>query len=383
MQWMFRLTNPSLTRIQPDEPLKVQTVLWLLGLFTVFSVAGMAFATDSLPLSAVVFIGIAAVAIVWLATFSWGNEGHQTAGDWLMVIVGLVGAWIGTLIPMLLDVPVASGEWISPWSLVGVLPATGAFRGTVGLVVWSQSIHPLNFVAKFLRNLPIILLTCVGISLVGASVSLSTGAGTLITSGAIILSVALPLGLYFYFAYSLMPELLIQQMNQVVQQLPNIVKSYTQQGSVPTIEHQQKLETQSNQAIFDTSAATSETLKSGTDREPEPAKVEVINEDSEQVIPLEDWAKQAPYLRTQFLFFIPLVVIPMLLMSVFYWTLMQNIGEICVKLLNTVAQFDLSATWGWDWLQGWGITWIIAILVAILKVIQNPLQWMSLIQTTS
>ena len=53
------------------------------------------------------------MAIVWLATYSWVGDGQKTAADWLMVLVDIVGAWIGTSVTAALDPrTITDGSWL-------------------------------------------------------------------------------------------------------------------------------------------------------------------------------------------------------------------------------------------------------------------------------
>jgi uncharacterized membrane-anchored protein YitT (DUF2179 family) len=54
-----------------------------------------------------------------------------------------------------------------------------------------------------------------------------------------------------------------------------------------------------------------------------------------------------------------------------------------VGAIEAIGQISTPVDWGWDWLKAWALTWLFTLLLAIVKISQNPLQWMSLIQTTS
>jgi hypothetical protein len=356
MQWNLRLTHPSIQHIQPDRPPQLFAILWAIGLFLICGCAGAAGATVAIPTSVLGLGAIAIIAIVWLATYSWVGNGQQTAGDWLMVLVGIVGAGIGTSVTVFLD-PHATTD--GSWLLIGILPITGAFRGTASLIIWSQSQSGEGSDSKLLKSLPIVLLSSIGIALVGFWWSMRAGWGQSIAILAIGLAMALPLGIYFFLAYSLLPSLFIDGMKQVIQQLPNFIGadgSPIQRGANPS------------------------------DRRPEtPTADRPEGSDNRSQIPnfsLDEWAK-SPQLKVQFLFYIPLLLIPLLLSSAIYWAISRGVGEVIVGAIEAIGQISIPVDWGWDWLKAWALTWLFTLALAIVKIFQNPLQWMSLLQTTS
>ena len=296
------------------------------------------------------------MAIVWLATYSWVGDGQQTAGDWLMVLVGIVGAWIGTSVTAFLD-PHATND--GSWLLMGILPITGAFRGTNSLIIWSQSRLGAGSDSKLLKSLPLVLLSSIGIALLGFWWSMMAGWGKSIAILTIGVAMALPLGIYFFLAYSLLPSLFIDGMKQMLQQLPNFIDADgnpIQRGVNP-------LELLPETPIAD---------------HPE-------GSDNRSPIPnfsLDEWAK-LPQLKVQFLFSIPLLLIPLLLSSAIYWAISCGVGGVMVGAIEAISQISTPVDWGWDWLKAWALTWLFTLVLAIVKIFQNPLQWMSLLQTTS
>ncbi len=319
--------------------------------------AGAAGAIVAIPTSVLIFGAIATISIVWLATYSWVGDGQQTAGDWLMVLVGIVGAWIGTSVTAFLD-PHATTD--GSWLLVGILPITGAFRGTASLIIWSQSRSGESSDSKLLKSLPLVLLSSIGIALLGFWWSMTAGWGKSIAILTIGLAMALPLGMYFFLAYSLLPSLFIDGMKQVLQQLPNFIDAEgnpIQRGGNPP------------------------------DLLPETpiADLPTNGSDNRSPIPnfsLDEWAKM-PQLKLQFLFTIPLLLIPLLLGSAIYWGISRGVGGIMVGAIEAIGQVTTPVDWGWDWLEAWALTWLFTLALAIVKIFQNPLQWISLIQTNS
>lgn len=356
MQWNLRLTHPSLQHIQLDRPPQFATFLWLIGLFIACGCAGAAGASAAIPISVLIFGAIAIMAIVWLATYSWVGDGHQTAADWLMVLVGIVGAWIGTSVNAFLD-PLATTD--GNWLLMGILPITGAFRGTANLIIWSQSRSGEASDSKLLKSLPLVLLGSIGIALLGFWWSMTAGWGKSIAILTIGVAMALPLGIYFFLAYSLLPSLFIDGIKQVLQQLPNFIDADgnpIQHGENPI------------EPLPETPIA--EGTKGSDNQSPIPN------------FSLDEWAK-SPQLKVQFLFYIPLLLIPLFLGSAIYWAISYGVGEVVVGLIEAIGQISTPIDWGWDWLQAWVLTWLFTLILATIKIFQNPLQWMSLFQTAS
>jgi hypothetical protein len=357
MHLNLRLTHPSIQDIQPDRPPQLFTFLWLIGLFLICGCAGAAGAIAAIPTSVIVFSAITIIAIVWLATYSWVGDGQQTAGDWLMVLVGIVGAWIGTSVTAFFDPRTTTdGSWL----LIGILPITGAFRGTASLIIWSQSRSGEGSNSKLLKSLPLVLLSSIGIALLGFGWSMTAGWGKSIAILTIGVAMALPLGIYFFLAYSLLPSLFIDGMKQVMQQLPNFIDA----------------EGNPIQRGANTSDRLSETTV---------ADLSTDGSDNRSSIPnfsLDEWAK-LPQLKAQFLFTIPLMLIPLLLGSAIYWGISRGVGGVMVVAIEAIGQISIPVDWGWDWLKAWALTWLFTLALAIVKIFQNPLQWMSLLQTTS
>jgi hypothetical protein len=335
MQWNFRLTHPSIQQIQIDRPPQLLAFLWLIGLFLACGCAGAAGAIVAIPTSMLVFGAMAMMAIVWLATYSWVGDGQQTVADWLMVLVGIVGAWIATSVTAFLD-PHATTD--GSWLLMGILPITGAFRGTASLIVWSQSQSGEASDSKLLKSLPLVLLGSIGIALLGFWWSTTAGWGKSMAILAIGMAMALPLGLYFFLAYSLLPSLLVDGVKQAMQQLPDFINANRPEGS-------------DNRSQIPDS-------------------------------PLDEWEK-SPQIKLLFLSYIPLVLMPLLFSSAIYWWILGGIGGLIVGAIEAIGQISTPVDWGWDWLNAWALTWLFTLILAIIKIFQNPLQWMSLIQTTS
>jgi hypothetical protein len=356
MKWNLRLTHPSIQHIQTDQPPQLFALLWLIGLFLACGCAGAAGAIVAIPTSVLVFSAIAIMVIIWLATYSWVGDGQQTAADWLMVLVGIVGAWIGLLVTAFLD-PHAMTD--RSWLLIGILPITGAFRGTASLIIWSQSRSGEGSDSKLLNSLPLVLLSSIGIALLGFWWSMTAGWGKSIAVLAIGLAMALPLGIYFFLAYSLLPSLFIDGMNRVLQQLPNFIdadSNLIQRGAnLPDL-------------LPETSIAD---YSEGSD-----------NRSPISNFSLDEWVK-SPYLKAQFLFYIPLLLMPLLLSSAIYWAITRGVGGVMVWAIEVIGQIPTPVDWGWDWLKVWALTWLFTLVLAIIKIFQNPLQWMSLLQTTS
>ena len=173
------------------------------------------------------------------------------------------------------------------------------------------------------------------------------------------LSMALPLGIYFFLAYSLLPSLFIDRVKQILQQLPNLIDA-----DGKPIQRD----------------ADSPNLRSET-----PVVDRPEGSDNRSSIPnfsLDEWAK-SPQLKMQFLFYIPFLLIPLLLSSAFYWTISRGVGGVIVEVIGAIGQVPIPVDWGWDWLQAWALTWLFTLVLAIVNIFQNPLQWMSLLQTTS
>ena len=347
MQWNLSLTHPSIQHMQPDRPPQLASILWLVGLFFACGCAGAAGAISQIPISILVFSAIAIVMIVWLATYSWVGDGQSTAADWLMVLVGIVGAWVGVSVNAFLDPHVTTDSWL----LMGILPITGAFRGTSSLIIWSQSRLGKDSDSKLLSGLPLVLLISIGFALLGFWWSMTAGWGKSSAILLIGLAMALPLGIYFFLAYSLLPSLFIDGINQVMQQLPNLLDA----DGKPLQHSENPPDLQS---------------ASSGDRSP------LAN------FSLDDWAK-SPQLKAQFLFYIPLLLIPLLLTSSIYWVIVYGMGGIIVGAIEMIGQISIPVDWGWDWLKVWALTWLFALALAIIKIFQNPIQWVSLLQTTS
>jgi hypothetical protein len=270
MQWNFRLTHPSIQQIKPDRPPQLSALLWLIGLFFACGCAGAAGAIVAIPTSVLGLGAIAMMAIIWLATYSWVGDGQQTVGDWLMVLVGIVGAWIGTSVTAFPD-PHAMTD--GSWLLIGILPITGAFRGTASLIVWSQSQSGEASDSKLLKSLPLVLLTSIGIALLGFWWSITAGWGKSMAILAIVVAMALPLGLYFFLAYSLLPSLLADGIKQAMQQLPDFIDANRPEGN--------------------------------------------DNRSKTPNFPPDEWEK-SPQIKLLFLSYIPLVLMPLLFSSVVY-----------------------------------------------------------------
>jgi hypothetical protein len=356
MQWNLSLTHPSIQHIQVDRPPQLVAFLWLIGLFFACGCVGAAGAIGAIPTSVLVLGAIAIIAIVWLATYGWVGDGHQTTADWLMVLVGIVGAWIGTSVSIFLD-PHATTD--GSWLLMGILPITGAFRGTASLIIWSQSRSGEGSDSKLLKVLPLVLLSSIGVALLGFWWSMTAGWGKSIAMFTIGLSMALPLGIYFFLAYSLLPSLFIDGVKQILQQLPNLIDA----DGKPI------------QRDADSPNLLSET----------PVVDRPEGSENRSPIPnfsLDEWAK-SPQLKMQFLFYIPFLLIPLLLSSAFYWTISRGVGGVIIEMIEAIGQVPTPVDWGWDWLNAWALTWLFTLLLAIVNIFQNPLQWMSLLQTTS
>jgi hypothetical protein len=356
MQWNLSLTHPRIQHIQIDRPPHPIALLWLIGLFLTCGCAGAAGEIVAIPTSVLVSGAIAMMAIVWLATYSWVGDGQQTAADWLMVLVGIVGAGIGTSVTAFLD-PRATTD--GSWLLMGILPITGAFRGTASLIIWSQSQSGEGSDSKLLKSLPLVLLSSIGIALLGFWWSMTAGWGKSIAILTIGVAMALPLGIYFFLAYSLLPSLFIDGMKQVLQQLPNFIDADgkpIQRGANPP------------DLLPETPIAD---RPEGSDNRSQFANFS-----------LDEWAK-SPQLKMQFLFYIPFLLIPLLLSSAIYWAIARGVGGVMVGAIEAICQISAPVDWGWDWLKAWALTWLFTLALAILKIFQNPLQWMSLLQTTS
>ncbi|WP_157259973.1 hypothetical protein [Chamaesiphon minutus] len=356
MQWNLRLTHPSIQHIQTDRPPQLFAFVWLIGLFLACGCAGAAGAIGVVPTSVLALGAIAIIAIVWLATYSWVGDAQQTAADWLMVLVGIVGAGIGVSVTTFLD-PRATTD--GSWLLIGILPITGAFRGTASLIIWSQSRSGEGSDSKLLKSLPLVLLTSIGIAILGFWWSMTAGWGKSIAVLTIGLAMALPLGIYFFLAYSLLPSLFIDGIDRFLKQLPNFIDAdgnpIQPSANLPDLTPETPIadrpERNDNRSQFSNFS-------------------------------LDEWAK-SPQLKAQFLFCIPLVLIPLLLSSAIYWAIVCGVGGFIVGAIEAIGQISIPVDWGWDWLKAWAFTWLFALALAIVKIFQNPLQWMSLFQTTS
>jgi uncharacterized membrane-anchored protein YitT (DUF2179 family) len=85
----------------------------------------------------------------------------------------------------------------------------------------------------------------------------------------------------------------------------------------------------------------------------------------------------------QFLFYIPLVLIPLLFSSLVYWAIARGVGGVMVGAIEAIGQIPISVDWGWDWLKVWALTWLLSLALVIVKIFQDPRKWISLLQTTS
>jgi hypothetical protein len=344
MQWNLRLTHPGIQHIQPDRPPQLVAFLWVIGLFLTCGCAGAAGAIVTIPTSVLGLGAIAIVAIVWLATYSWVGDGQQTAADWLMVLVGIVGAGMGMSVTAVLD-PRATTD--GSWLLMGILPITGAFRGTASLIIWSQSRSGAGADSKLLKSLPLVLLSSIAIALLGFWWSMTAGWGKSIAILTIGLAMAVPLGIYFFLAYSLLPSLFVDGINRFLQQLPNFIDADgnpIQPGANPP------------------------DLLPETPRADRPE-----GSDNRSPIPnfsLDEWAK-SPHLKAQFLFYVPFILIPLLLSSAIYWAIARGVGGLMVGTIETIGQISIPVDWGWDWLKAWAVTWLFTLALAIVEILQT------------
>jgi hypothetical protein len=357
MKWNLRLTHPSIQHIQTDRPPQLVALLWLIGLFLTCGCAGVAGAITAIPNSVLVVSAIAIIAIVWLATYSWVGDEQQTAADWLMVLVGIIGAVIGMSVTTFLE---SRATTDGSWLLIGILPITGVFRGTANLMIWSQSrLLGEGANSRLLRSLPLVLLSNIGIALLGFWWSMTAGWGKLPTILATGLAMALPLGVYFFLAYSLLPSLFTDEMNRVMQQLPNFIDA---DGN--------PIQPDANPSNLLPETPIADFPEGSENRSPIPN------------FSLDEWAK-SPQLKVQFLFYIPLVLMPLLFISAIYWAIARGVGGVMVGAIEAIGQIPISVDWGWDWLKVWVLTWLLSLALAIVNIFQDPLKWISLLQTTS
>jgi uncharacterized membrane-anchored protein YitT (DUF2179 family) len=54
-----------------------------------------------------------------------------------------------------------------------------------------------------------------------------------------------------------------------------------------------------------------------------------------------------------------------------------------VGAIESIGQIPIPVDWGWDWLKAWVLTWLCTLALAIVKIAQNPLKWLSILQTIS
>jgi hypothetical protein len=371
MRWNFGFNQSDLKQAKSFEPLKPATIAWLVMLLGVYAVAGMSLSRADVPVSIAVLVLLSAVALAWLKTYSWLTDMSQNLAGFLMPIAGVMAGLVGACVPMLLGQGKPTNIWYDNLPLLGLLPATAAFRGSLSVVNWIEPLQQAIPKLQFLNLFPLVLLlsTCFCLIFYGFA-----SAGMLNPGLAQILSiiiVALPTAGYLYLAYTLLPKLVGEQVDNFLSQLSSqspVMKDMLdkmKQGDKPI-----------DISVIDVAP---EALPGETAGEYKPSQNPDIPKN------LEDMAQQTPqghWLVQVLVLGIPLVI-GSLLLSYLYWKINQWLGAVLVFGMDLGLPGDVSVNWGWDWFKGWAVAWVVAVMIAIVRVAKRIKLWLSLLYTLS
>jgi hypothetical protein len=250
------------------------------------------------------------------------------------------------------------------------LPATAAFRGSLSVVNWIEPLQQAMPKLKFLNLFPLTLLlsTCLCLILSGfASSGIITAWLAQICS---IILIALPTAGYLYLAYTLLPKLVGEQVDQMLGQL-------SQSPVMKDVLDKMK----QGERTIDVSA-----IDIAPEALPGEASGERLPPQNPEIpTNLDDVAKQAPkgLWQGQILVYGTPLLMGSLLLSYLYWKINQWVGAVLILGVDLGLPGEVSVNWGWDWFKGWVVAWVVAVVIAIVRVAKRMKLWLSLLYTLS
>jgi hypothetical protein len=374
MRWTSRLTQPEFKQAKTFEPLRWETIGWLVVLFAVYTLAGFVLSVGQLPITIVLFALFSTIALAWLKTYSWLSDTQQTLADFFMPLAGILATLIGSCVPTLLGMAKMSNPWTESIVLLGLLPATAAFRGGIGVSNWIQSLQIKLLQAKrpkqrLLHWLPASLFGSIVICVLIYYCSTVTTLTPWVLQGLAMGVLALPTAAYLYLAYSLMPNLIGEQMEEVLQQF----------SSIPLFKDLLDRQKQESQTLdIDAIEIQPPALPANQD----PANPQIPNSKDAAKQKSQSLLSQSIW-QTQILLPAAIVIIGSVLVSYLYWKINQWLGAVVVFGLDLGLPSEISVNWGWDWFKGWIFAWVVAVVVAVLRVAKQMRLWPSLLSTLS
>jgi hypothetical protein len=376
MRWTFGLTQPDIKQAKTFEPLQWPTIVWLLLLLGVYAVAGRALTMGPLPWPVVLFVAAIAIALAWLKTYSWLSAARQSLADFLMPLAGILAALVGAGVPLWLGLGKTAYGWDDTIVLLGLLPATAAFRGSLGFVNWTESIKaslPPSALppSPLLRWLPGGWVLAIGLSLVcyGLAKIMSPG----LFQGLAMVIIALPTAAYLYLAYGLLPQIVGEQIDKILDQLSAspLVKDFLDRRKMD----EQTLDIDAIEVGPKALPPTDRTPPNPAASPPSPNFPKN----------LDAALKDAPKGQWRMQLLVPgaMLLLGSGLISYLYWKINQWIAALVIFGLDRGLAGEITVNWGWDWFKGWLAAWAVAVLIAVVRVSNRIKLWPSLLSTLS
>jgi hypothetical protein len=333
------MVQPDLRKVRTFEPLNVATIAWLVLLGGLYVMAGWVLGRASIAPAAAVWVMLSAIGLVWLRIYFWASDPKFSLTGFAMPLAGLLAGLVGGM---------------NSLTLLAIIPATAAFSGSISLVNTVSTIELDHSRSRWLKALPFGWVVAVGLSIIATIVG-----GVAFWIGLLI--VAVPTGVALYFAYTVLPEVVGEQVNQMLAQFS---------GS-PVIKD-----------FLDRQNSTDQTLDVEAQVISLPTIDGIIPPKHKSVLKSQDWASRLAVIG-------PLVV-PMAaflagsgLITYLYWKINQWMAAIFGWLLDLSLPGTLQIDWGWDWFKVWLVAWSIAVIVAVARVAQRAILWPSLLYTLS
>ncbi len=376
MRWTFSLTQPDIKQAKTFEPLQWPTIVWLLLLLGVYTVAGRVLTMGPLPWPVMLFVVAIAIALAWLKTYSWLGAARQSLADFLMPLAGILAGMVGAGVPLWLGLGKTAYGWDDTIVLLGVLPATAAFRGSLGFVNWSESIKVSLPRSRLLRWLPWGWVLAIGLSLgcYGLAPIMSPG----LFQGLAMVIMALPTAAYLYLAYALLPQIVGEQIDKMLEQLSAspLVKDFLDQRKAD----EQTLD-------IDAIEVGPNALPPTDGNQTDGSKTNGAASPPSSNFPknLDAALKDAPKGQWRMQLIIPgaMLLVGSGLISYLYWKINQWIAAVVIFGLDLSLPGEITVNWGWDWFKGWLVAWAVAVMIAVVRVSNRIKLWPSLLSTLS
>jgi hypothetical protein len=333
------MVQPDLRKVRTFEPLNVATIAWLLLFGGWYGLAGWVLGRAHISPAGAVWVMLTAIGLVWLRIYFWASDPKFSLTGFLMPLAGILAGLLGGM---------------NSLTLLAVIPATAAFSGSISLVNTVSTIELDHVRSAWLKALPFGWVVAVMLSII-----MTMMGGVAFWIGLLI--VAAPTGVALYFAYTVLPEVVGEQVNQMLSQFS---------GS-PVIKD-----------FLDRQNSTAQTLDVEAQVISLPTIDGVMPPKGKTGLKSQDWSSRLALIG-------PLVVpiaaflVGSGLMTYLYWKINQWMAAIFGWLLDLSLPGTIQIDWGWDWFKVWLVAWSIAVIVAVARVAQRAILWPSLLYTLS